>query len=135
MERFGGHAQAIGLSVATDRLEELRAEWEVAGEAWPPELLARRGQDQVPPAPRGGPPPALAPPELLARRVEYELHLEPREVSPRLLAQLGALEPFGQGNPRPLLRTGPLRLDGVPRNFGKGHLSARARGGGGRTRG
>jgi single-stranded-DNA-specific exonuclease len=102
MERFGGHAQAIGLGVATDRLEALRAEWEAAGEAWPPELLARR--------------------------VEYELHLEPREVSPRLLAQLGALEPFGQGNPRPLLRTGPLRLDGDPRSFGKGHLSARARG-------
>jgi single-stranded-DNA-specific exonuclease len=102
MERFGGHAQAIGLTVATDRLEELRAEWEAAGEGWPPELLARR--------------------------VEYELHLEPREVSPRLLAQLGALEPFGQGNPRPLLRTGPLRLDGEPRSFGKGHLSARARG-------
>ena len=69
MERFGGHAQAIGLSVATDRLEELRAEWEAAGRAWPPELLARR--------------------------VEYELHLEPSEVTPRLLAQLGALEPFG----------------------------------------
>jgi single-stranded-DNA-specific exonuclease len=101
MERFGGHAQAIGLTVATDRLEALRGEWEAAGEAWPPELLARR--------------------------VEYELHLEPREVSPRLLAQLGALEPFGQGNPRPLLRTGPLRIEGAPRTFGKGHLSARAR--------
>lgn len=101
MERFGGHAQAIGLTVATARLEELRGEWEAAGQSWPPELLARR--------------------------VEYELHLEPREVSPRLLAQLGALEPFGQGNPRPLLRTGPLRIEGVPRTFGKGHLSARAR--------
>jgi single-stranded-DNA-specific exonuclease len=101
LERFGGHAQAIGLTVATERLEELRAEWEAAGEAWPPELLARR--------------------------VEYELQLEPREVTSRLLAQLAALEPFGQGNPRPLLRTGPLRLDGEPRNFGKGHLSARAR--------
>lgn len=102
MEKFGGHAQAIGLTVATDRLEELRQEWEAAGAAWPDELLVRR--------------------------VEYELHLPPREVSPALLAQLAALEPFGQGNPRPLLRTGPLRIEGVPRSFGNGHLSARALG-------
>ncbi len=102
MERFGGHAQAVGLTVVTGRLEELRDEWEAAGAGWPEELLAQR--------------------------VEYELHLPPREVSPGLLAQLAALEPFGQGNPRPLLRTGPLRIEGVPRSFGNGHLSARARG-------
>jgi single-stranded-DNA-specific exonuclease len=70
---------------------------------------------------------------VLVRRVEYELHMAPSEVSPRLLAQLAALEPFGQGNPRPLLRTGPLRIEGEPRNFGNGHLSARARGGDGAT--
>jgi single-stranded-DNA-specific exonuclease len=102
MERFGGHAQAVGLTVAVERLEELRREWEEAGAAWPAELLARR--------------------------VEYEMHLPPLAVTPGLLAQLAALEPFGQGNPRPLLRTGPLRIEGEPRAFGKGHLSARARG-------
>lgn len=107
MEKFGGHAQAIGLTVATDRLEELRGEWEAAGAGWPEEMLVRR--------------------------VEYELHMAPGEVSPRLLSQLAALEPFGQGNPRPLLRTGPLRIEGEPRNFGNGHLSARARGGDGAT--
>jgi len=105
MEKFGGHSQAIGLTVATDRLEELRSEWEAAGAEWPEEMLVRR--------------------------VEYELHMAPAEVSPRLLAQLARLEPFGQGNPRPLLRTGPLRIEGEPRNFGNGHLSARARGGDG----
>jgi single-stranded-DNA-specific exonuclease len=102
MERFGGHAQAVGLTVAVERLEELRREWEEAGAAWPEELLARR--------------------------VEYEMHLPPLAVTPALLAQLAALEPYGQGNPRPLLRTGPLRIEGEPRAFGKGHLSARARG-------
>jgi len=102
MERFGGHAQAVGLTVAADRLEELRREWEEAGAAWPEELLARR--------------------------VEYEMHLPPLAVTAGLLAQLAALEPYGQGNPRPLLRTGPLRIEGEPRAFGKGHLSARARG-------
>ncbi|HEY0512579.1 MAG TPA: single-stranded-DNA-specific exonuclease RecJ [Thermoanaerobaculia bacterium] len=107
LEKFGGHAQAIGLTVAVERLEELRGEWEAAGAGWPEELLARR--------------------------VEYELHLPPREVSRDLLVQLAALEPFGQGNPRPLLRTGPLRIEGEPRAFGNGHLSARARGEDGAT--
>jgi single-stranded-DNA-specific exonuclease len=102
MVKFGGHAQAIGLTVETGALESLRAEWEAAGSQWPAELLARR--------------------------VEYELHLPPREVTSALVAQLAALEPYGQGNPRPLLRTGALRIEGEPRNFGSGHLSARARG-------
>ncbi|HEY2290030.1 MAG TPA: DHHA1 domain-containing protein, partial [Thermoanaerobaculia bacterium] len=102
MERFGGHAQAVGLTALTGRLEELRREWEEAGAAWPPELLARR--------------------------IEYELHLPPSAVSPELLAHLAALEPFGQGNSRPVLRTGPLRVEGEPRAFGNGHLSGRARG-------
>lgn len=102
MTRFGGHTQAVGMTAEVAGMEELRREWEAAGESWPAELLARR--------------------------YEYELHLEPREISATLLAQLGALEPFGQGNSRPLVRTGPLRLHGEPRLFGKGHLSARARG-------
>lgn len=102
MQRFGGHAQAIGMTAAVVELEGLRAEWEAAGASWPAALLERR--------------------------LEYELHLEPREISSRLVADLGRLEPFGQGNPRPLVRTGPLRLDGPPRPFGNGHLGARTRG-------
>ncbi len=102
MERFGGHAQAIGLTVAVDRLEELRREWEEAAGAWPEGLLVRR--------------------------YEYELRLEPRQVTARLLSELERLEPFGQSNPRPLVQVGPLRLAGTPRLFGNGHLSAQARG-------
>jgi single-stranded-DNA-specific exonuclease len=102
LERFGGHAQAVGLTVRLDRLESLRREWEEAGRDWPESLLAGR--------------------------YEYELCLEPREVSNALLKDMERLEPFGQGNPRPLVRTGPLRLDGAPRAFGGGHLSARTRG-------
>jgi single-stranded-DNA-specific exonuclease len=100
--RFGGHAQAVGLSVGLAELAELRREWEEAGAAWPRELLARRH--------------------------EYELEVAPGDVSRGLLTELGRLEPFGQGNPRPLVRTGPLRLDGELRPFGNGHLAARARG-------
>jgi single-stranded-DNA-specific exonuclease len=103
--RFGGHAQAIGMTARLAELEGLRQEWEEAGAGWPTELLTRR--------------------------LEYELHLDPKDISSRLVADLGRLEPFGQGNPRPLVRTGPLRLDGPLRPFGNGHLGARTRGPGG----
>jgi single-stranded-DNA-specific exonuclease len=103
--RFGGHAQAVGLTAAVAALPDLRGEWEAAAAGWPPEVLARR--------------------------LEYELEVAPRQITSRLVADLARLEPFGQGNPRPLLRTGPLRLDGAPRPFGQGHLSARTRGGDG----
>lgn len=99
--RFGGHAQAVGLSVASSELAALREGWEEAAGEWPAERLAPR--------------------------LEYELHLPVREITPALLAELTRLEPFGQGNPQPLLRTGPLALDGAPRRFGNSHLSARAR--------
>lgn len=102
MVRFGGHSQAVGLTVRQDALEELKREWEEAGAAWPAGLLARRH--------------------------EYELQLEPRQLTSRLVAQLGRLEPYGQGNPRPLVRSGPFRLAGPPRLFGNGHLSGRATG-------
>ncbi|MEA2694580.1 MAG: single-stranded-DNA-specific exonuclease [Acidobacteriota bacterium] len=102
MERFGGHAQAVGLTVRLAGLEELRAEWEGAAAEWPAERLARRH--------------------------EYEVAVEPSEIGPRLLAELACLEPHGQGNARPLVRTGPLVLAGSPRLFGNGHLAARARG-------
>lgn len=102
MVRFGGHSQAVGLTVRLDALDALRREWEEGGATWPADALARRH--------------------------EYELHLEPRRITSRLVSDLSRLEPYGQGNPRPLARTGPLRLDGAPRLFGNGHLSARALG-------
>ncbi|HEX5758550.1 MAG TPA: single-stranded-DNA-specific exonuclease RecJ [Thermoanaerobaculia bacterium] len=102
LERFGGHAQAVGLSVRSDRLPALAREWEDAAAAWPEETRTRR--------------------------LEYELAPAPAELTPRLFQQLARLEPHGQANPRPLLRVGPLRLDLPPRRFGNGHLSVRARG-------
>lgn len=107
LTRFGGHAQAIGLTAAADRLEGLRHEWEEAGAAWPEEWLAKR--------------------------LEYELHLAPREITGSLVTRLATLEPFGQSNSRPLVRTGPLRLEGELRLFGTSHLSGRARGEDGAT--
>ncbi len=102
LERFGGHAQAVGLTARTAQLASLRAAWEEAAAAWSSELL---GRTQV-----------------------YELTLAPRHVTAELLGHLLQLEPHGEGNPRPLARLGPLRLQGPPRPFGRGHLKATAAG-------
>ncbi len=103
LRRFGGHAQAIGLSLDCELLDSLRGEWErSAAASWEPGWLEKRHL--------------------------YDLELPPRAVSGELVTELRRLEPFGQGNPQPLLRTGPLRLRRPPRLFGKGHLSAEAEG-------
>ncbi len=105
LARFGGHAQAVGLSVPLDRLEALRDDWEASAGVWPGELLRRR--------------------------FEYELELAPATLSLDLLGELSCLGPHGQSNPQPLLRVGPLALTGTPRVFGRTarkHLSATAAG-------
>lgn len=110
LERFGGHAQAVGMTVARRRLETLRAGWEEAAEAWREHLAVRR--------------------------YEYEIELAPGRIDRRLVAELQRLEPHGQGNPRPLVKVcGPLELAAPPRLFGRDHLAAQARGAdGGRLR-
>ncbi len=100
LPRFGGHAQAIGMTVPREELEGLRQRWEEASkEAWGDEVAVRS--------------------------YEYELELEPREVNWPFFQELRKLEPHGQGNPRPLVRVrGPLRLARAPRLFGQGHIAA-----------
>jgi single-stranded-DNA-specific exonuclease len=102
LERFGGHAGAVGLTALVARLPALAAAWEEAALAWPPELAGRAHL--------------------------YELHLAPRQVRGDLLRQVELLAPHGEGNPRPLLRVGPLRRVGNPRVFGNGHLRVTAAG-------
>ncbi len=104
LPRFGGHAQAIGLTVECEQLEHLCAEWEQqASEMWH-ELLAEK-------------------------RLEYELSFDAGEVTPALLAELDRLEPHGMSNRQPLMRVrGPLELTTRPRVFGNGHLSGHCRG-------
>lgn len=109
LQRFGGHAQAVGLTAPSEALEELRGAWEAAAAAaWEPAWLEPRHV--------------------------YDLAIAPRQVTGELAAELRRLEPFGQGNPQPLLRTGPLRLRRPPRHFGRtnlAHLSAECEGGDG----
>lgn len=105
LERFGGHTQAVGLTAELDALPELHREWHEAAGEWSEQVLTRTR--------------------------EWELDLPAGKVGPELLAELSRLEPHGMGNRRPLLKVGPLELAGPPRRFGRGHLSAVARGGDG----
>lgn len=100
MMRFGGHSQAIGLSVAVEALETLRGEWEAEASAWPPEWRQRR--------------------------LEYEVELGPSDLIPDLVEQMARLAPHGLGNPEPTLRLGPLVATRTARAFGNGHLEIQA---------
>ena len=102
-ERFGGHAQAVGLKVAAKDLENLRSTWEQsAGELWEEDSLAKT--------------------------LNYELEIPVGEIDDEVVAKIHLLEPFGMGNPEPRIRVGPLRPAGRPRLFGKGHLGLKAEG-------
>jgi len=96
LERFGGHAQAIGLTAALPRLASLRSRWQTAASAWSARLQRRE-------------------------RV-YSLAVPPHDIDGALLEALESLAPFGAGNEEPLFRVGPCRLRGAPRRFGNGHL-------------
>ena len=101
--RFGGHAQALGLSAGLDGLPGLRDEWEEAAAG------------------------AFSP-ELLEPSHSYELEVSAKEIDLGWFRELSRLAPFGQGNPQPVVRVGPLELAAPPRLFGAENLSARARG-------
>ncbi len=103
LERFGGHAQAIGLTARVDELETLAGEWRrQAAESWDPQLLVRT--------------------------YEYDVHLATADVNLELLGQLRRLEPFGVGNRDPLIRVGPLTPTAPPRLFGEEHVGLAMRG-------
>ena len=95
-ERFGGHAQAIGLTADSARLDELGREWEAAAAGWPAGSFSPT--------------------------FDFDGALALGEVTADFLARLSRLEPFGVGNPEPVFRFGPCRRTGVARTFGGGHL-------------
>jgi len=99
LDRFGGHAAAIGLTARPEELPALAEEWGRAADEWPAEAL---------------------------ERVErYDLEIEASEVGEELLAAVERLEPTGPGNEAPRFRLGSLRALGELRTFGRGHLSLR----------
>ena len=91
-EKFGGHAMACGFLMNAAYEERFRAVLTDDMNA----LLARAPDLLTPAAP------------------DPDAVIDPREISPALVKQLRALEPFGNGNPAPLLAMrGQIALDPV----------------------
>jgi single-stranded-DNA-specific exonuclease len=102
--RMGGHLAAVGFTVESTRLPELR-------EAFDAGVRAHLGI---------GPEAELR--EVQARLDGYEVVADVEvtldEVSRQLLDELDRLSPFGQGNPEPLFSAKGVRLAGTPRLMG-----------------
>lgn len=93
MQRGGGHAFALGVTVAAGDVPEFAAR--VAAEC-----AARSGGRPVGPVRR------------------YDLEVDPRELTPDAVAALDRLRPYGRGNPEPAFLLRGVRPVAGPRIFG-----------------
>jgi single-stranded-DNA-specific exonuclease len=96
-ERFGGHRQAAGVTLASDRIDEFRARLNNYA-------LVQLTLDD------------------LAPQVEIDAVLEFREIHERSVAELFSLAPFGCGNPAPLFAALDVEVAGPPAVWKEKHL-------------
>lgn len=94
LEKFGGHEMAAGLTIRADNVAHLRDQINAAAR----ELLAE---------------------EALSRPVRVEATVALGDLNAELMSELQQLEPFGSGNPAPLLAATQLRCAAPPRAVGK----------------
>jgi single-stranded-DNA-specific exonuclease len=99
-ERFGGHAQAAGFALPAERIGELETRFERHARA------------------------VLAPDDLEpVLRVDAEVRLA--ELDSKLYEEVRRLEPYGFGNPTPVLMARDARLVAPPRILKEKHLKLR----------
>jgi single-stranded-DNA-specific exonuclease len=97
-EQFGGHKQAAGMTVATDRLPEMRRR------------LAEYANER------------LLPSDFIPRlRIDAALGLH--EISSDVVQGISRLGPFGMANPKPVFRTSAIDLVSPPKTLKERHLS------------
>jgi single-stranded-DNA-specific exonuclease len=97
LERFGGHRQAAGLEVRTDRIEAFREAFNAHARA------------------------VLTPDDLVAE-VDIDLEVTLPEANQELYDLLEHFAPFGLGNPAPVIAARGVRLASAPRVVGDAHL-------------
>ncbi len=97
LENFGGHAQAVGLTIKSERLTDFKR------------MLNRTTAE------------TKAPRAAVELPIEGELLFE--ELNLEFLKDLGRLEPFGPGNAKPYFLSKGLRLKGEAKKRGKDTLS------------
>src|SRR5258707_4736927 len=103
LEKFGGHSHAAGLSIRRGQIAEFRRRLNEHAASCLTE------EDLVP-----------------TLNIDAEVHQ--RELSFQLSQELGALEPFGAGNPRPVFATRDFRVMGEPQIIKDQHLKLRVAG-------
>jgi single-stranded-DNA-specific exonuclease len=102
-EKFGGHSHAAGITIRPQRIDEFR----------------RRLNEHAA---------SCLTAEDLEPLIKVDLELEPQDVTFSLARELGALEPFGAGNPRPVFVTRNLRRLSEPLVIKDKHLKFRLAG-------
>jgi single-stranded-DNA-specific exonuclease len=103
LEKFGGHSHAAGLSIRRGQIPEFRRRLNEHAASCLTE------QDLVP-------------------TLNIDAEVRPRELSFQLSQELGALEPFGAGNPRPVFATRGFRVMSEPQVIKEQHLKLRVAG-------
>ena len=96
-ERFGGHRQAAGLVIETDRLVDFRRR------------IGDVADDQLGP-------------EDLTPKLTIDAPLSLPAITGPLLQGLSALEPFGSGNPRPVFHANAVAIVDGPHTLKERHL-------------
>ncbi len=99
LERFGGHRYAAGVGINPDNLDAF-------AKAFESEAASKLSADD------------------LISRLEIDAEVQPEEVTAELVSELKRLEPFGAGNPEPVLMMCGLKV--VERRVvGEAHLKLR----------
>lgn len=96
-EQFGGHAVAAGMTMKTENIDRLRTELNI----YASDKLS--AEDLIP-------------------EIKIDALVSSDLLSLELVDELKALEPFGQGNPKPVFATGGLRLVAEPWIMKEKHL-------------
>lgn len=94
LDNFGGHEHAIGMVIPQDNISQFREKINLFAK----EKLVF--QDLIP-------------------SLEVDMELGLSDIGKEFILELGELEPFGEGNTRPLFYTRDLALKGQPRLFNK----------------
>jgi len=95
--KWGGHPMAVGLTVSRDQVPALRSAFSQAVSEFNPNGLPEKN-------------------------LEIADWLPPEAIGPQLLQELDRMQPFGQGNPRPLMGIRPVTLTRAPKRIKEKHF-------------
>jgi single-stranded-DNA-specific exonuclease len=106
--RFGGHAHAVGFSLPSERVTELR------------DRLSAHAN-------------AVLTPQMLRRKLRCDAYLELDQITPEFHRALRQMEPFGMGNEEPVFVASAVTLESAPTLIKERHIRLRVRSASGRV--